>query len=191
MSNLKKYLFGQPIALVGLSGAGKSSVGRKLALKLKYKFFDSDEIIEKKCKLKIATIFEVKGEKTFRKIEKSVINSLLSGKIKRSVIALGGGSIEDRETKKLVLDNSIVIYLCCSVEKIYLRLKNKRDRPLMLSKEGRKMTKAELSKRIKMLLAKRESNYLRADIKVSTSNKSETEAANLIIEKLSRKYAGN
>lgn len=188
---MKKYLFGQPIALVGLSGAGKSSVGRKLALKLKFNFYDSDEIIEKKCKLKIATIFEVKGEKAFREIEKSVINNLFSVKTKKSVIALGGGSIQNRETKKLVLDNSIVIYLSCSVEKIYLRLKNKRDRPLMLSKEGRILTRAELTKKIKMLLAKRESNYLRADIKVSTSNKSETEAANLIIEKLNRKYAGN
>ena len=110
-------------------GVGKSTVGKKLAKKLKLKFIDIDQIIEKKEKSKIKEIFIKKGENYFRKIEKKI--SLDEMKNNNSVIALGGGAFMDSSIRKEAKNSSISFWLDLDLKSLLTRLKNVKKRPLL------------------------------------------------------------
>ena len=112
-----------------MMGVGKSTVGKKLAKKLKLKFIDIDQIIEKKEKRTIKEIFEDKGEGYFRKIEKKI--SLEELKKSNAVIALGGGAFMDSSIRKEAKNLSISFWLDLGLESLLIRLKNVKKRPLL------------------------------------------------------------
>lgn len=121
------------IVLVGLMGVGKSSVGRRLARRLGLPFVDSDEAIEEAAGRKVAEIFESYGEPAFRDVERRVIQRLIGGEPK--VIATGGGAFVDPETRALVLERCIAIWLDADVETLAGRVARRNHRPLLRDRD--------------------------------------------------------
>ena len=117
------------LLLTGMMGVGKSTVGKKLAKKLKLKFIDIDQIVEKKEKSTIKEIFENKGEDYFRKTEKKI--SLEELKKNNSVIALGGGAFMDTSIRKEAKNSSVSFWLELNLKSLFIRLKNVKKRPLI------------------------------------------------------------
>ncbi len=117
------------IYLCGFMGSGKSTIGRLLAEKLNRPFIDTDEEIEKTTNRSVAEIFRGHGEPEFRKFEKELIRKI-SALQTPSVIALGGGSLMDGETLRIVKETGILIYLQCSADVLKQRLKDT-PRPLL------------------------------------------------------------
>jgi shikimate kinase len=121
------------IVLVGLMGAGKSTVGRRLARRLGLPFVDSDEEIERAADHEIKEIFDRFGEASFRDGERRVLRRLLGGEPK--VIATGGGAFMDDETRALILDRCIAIWLEAGVETLAERVARRAHRPLLAGKD--------------------------------------------------------
>lgn len=123
----------RPIVLVGLMGAGKSTVGRRLARRLGLPFIDSDEEIERAADHSIAEIFDRFGEASFRDGERRVIRRLLGGP--PAVLATGGGAFLEPETRALILECCIAIWLDASVETLAERVRRRDTRPLLHGKD--------------------------------------------------------
>ena len=100
------------IFFVGLMGAGKTTVGKLLAKKLKKTFFDTDQEIEKKLGVKVAVIFELEGEEGFRKRETQMIDELTQKK--DIILATGGGAVLSEENRRMLKERGKVIYLNAS-----------------------------------------------------------------------------
>ena len=98
------------IFFVGLMGSGKTTIGKLLALKLKKKFYETDQEIEKKSGVKISIIFELEGEEGFRKRESQMIDELTE---KNIVLATGGGVVINAENCALLKSRGKVIYFAC------------------------------------------------------------------------------
>lgn len=149
------------IYLVGLMGAGKSTVGRQLARRLKLNFYDSDRVIVDKTGVPISTIFDIEGEQGFRERESQVLEEL--SQLEGSVIATGGGSLIRPENRKIIQESGCVIYLRTSAERLYSRIKHDQARPLMRTDNPLQT--------LKDLLAEREPAYLEtADIVIRTGS---------------------
>ena len=134
----------ESISLIGFMGSGKTTAGRRLAHISKFRFFDSDEYIEKKEKERIKDIFEYKGEAYFRRLEK---NSIKNTNFKsKTIFSFGGGIILDRHNRAL-LKKSIGIWLYFPMENIYERIKDKL-RPLINSKNWRVRAQRIFERRI-------------------------------------------
>ena len=123
----------RPIALVGLMGAGKSTVGKRLAKRLGLDFVDSDEEIERAADHSIAEIFERFGEDSFRDGERRVIARLIEGPPK--VIATGGGAFINPQTRALILKRCVAIWLDADVQTLAERVSRRDHRPLLKNKE--------------------------------------------------------
>mgnify|MGYP000609648586 FL=1 len=117
------------IYLVGLMGAGKTTIGRQLARTLKIPFYDSDKAIEERTGVDIPTIFEFEGEEGFRNREQKMLQQLTE--IKGIVMATGGGAVLREENRKLLSENGFVIYLHCDVDKLLERTRRDSQRPLL------------------------------------------------------------
>jgi len=117
------------IVLVGLMGAGKSTIGRHLAKRLKMEFYDSDHTIEERTGVNISTIFEIEGEKGFRIREEQIIAELCQHE--NIVLATGGGSILSAATRNLIQETAHVIYLSTTAEQLFMRIRHDKSRPLM------------------------------------------------------------
>jgi len=114
------------ICIIGMPGSGKSTIGKQLSKKLKYSFFDTDEEIEKKEKIKIKDLFSIKGEDYFRTIETSIFNEIINKK--KIVISTGGGLIIKNLDK---LKISFNIYLYCNLNILTERASRNNLRPLL------------------------------------------------------------
>ena len=121
------------LTLTGMMGVGKTTIGKRLAKKLKYNFIDIDKIIEKKEGRSINSIFKNHGEDYFRKIEKDVTLAQLQKT--NSVISLGGGAFLNNSIRKYTKQYSISFWLDVPLEKLAIRLKRSKKRPL-LNKEN-------------------------------------------------------
>jgi shikimate kinase len=121
------------IVLVGLMGAGKSTVGRRLAKRLGRPFIDSDEEIEKAADRSITEIFSSFGEASFRDGERRVIARLLGGEPK--VIATGGGAFMDGETRSLILERCVAVWLDADIPTLAERVTRRDHRPLLHGKD--------------------------------------------------------
>ena len=110
-------------------GAGKSSVGKVLAKRLGKVFIDSDHEIEKRCGVKIPTIFEMEGEEGFRKRESAVIKELCQMQV--IVLATGGGSVLLPENRQILQSHGHVVYLRANPHELWLRTRHDRGRPLL------------------------------------------------------------
>ena len=117
------------LALVGLPGSGKSTVGRQLARRLNLSFIDSDHAIEERLGCSIREFFEVEGEERFRDIETQVIQKLLQEKY--GVISTGGGSVLRPLNRQELHSKAKVFYLRASPEEVFRRLKHDQNRPLL------------------------------------------------------------
>jgi len=147
-SAVVRALAGRSIVLVGMMGAGKSSIGRRLASRLGIPFIDADAEIESAAGMTIPEIFEKHGEPYFRAGEARVIARLLDNG--PQVLATGGGSLMDPQARALIGQKGISIWLKADVDVLLKRTKRRNDRPLV--------------EKIKDLLPVREPIYAQADI---------------------------
>lgn len=126
--------FDRPLVLIGLMGAGKSTVGKRLAARLHLPFVDADHEIERAAGLSIPEIFERFGEKEFRDGERRVIGRLVDGRPK--VIATGGGAFMQEETRTLILERALAIWLDADIEVLAERvMRREGSRPLLKDRD--------------------------------------------------------
>jgi shikimate kinase len=151
------------IYLVGMMGAGKTSVGKLLARHLGKTFHDSDHVIETRTGVKISVIFELEGEAGFRAREAAVISELTA--LKDIVLATGGGVVLDARNRELLKARGTVVYLRASVNELWNRTRHDRNRPLLRT--------ADPHARLCELHAHRDPLYREvADITVETGSQS-------------------
>ena len=132
------------IILIGPMGAGKSSLGKRLAKRLNRKFYDCDRILEERTGVAITTIFELEGEQGFRHRETKILEKLLQNH--NAVIATGGGAILLQENLELINSSGIVVYFKASVNAQIKRTKHDKKRPL-LQTQDRHATLQNLAKK--------------------------------------------
>lgn len=164
----------RPVVLVGMMGVGKSSLGRKLASQLHRPFFDADDEIESAAQMSIPEIFERYGEDYFRDGERRVIARLLEDKAARSVIATGGGAFINPQTRALILDKAIAVWLDGDIEILLERVSRKDNRPLL--KQG---NPREILTRLK---AEREPAYAQAPIHVQSTGGPHTRTLQAVLK---------
>ncbi|MFW2852345.1 shikimate kinase [Sphingomonas sp. TX0543] len=151
---------GQPIVLVGLMGAGKSTVGRRLAIRLGLPFVDADNEIERAAGMNIAEIFAQYGEQYFRDGERRVIARLMDGAPK--VIATGGGAFVNDETRALILSDALAVWLDAAIEVLVERVRKRSHRPLLVGKDPEVV--------LRELAAARNPLYAQAPVRVPSNN---------------------
>ncbi|WP_096698482.1 shikimate kinase [Polaromonas sp. AER18D-145] len=117
------------VALVGLPGSGKSTIGRQLARRLGRPFIDTDQVIEQRVGLSIREFFEREGEESFRDLEQSVIDELTLGE--PCVLSTGGGSVLRLANRQHLKQRTQAVYLHSAPEEVFRRLKHDRNRPLL------------------------------------------------------------
>ena len=148
------------VFLVGPMGAGKTTVGKRLAAELGLDFVDSDHEIELRTGAKIPWIFDIEGESGFRKREKEVVRSLTAST--GIVLATGGGVVLDAENRARLVSRGLVIYLTAPIERLLERTARDRNRPLLQTEDPRS--------RLEAILRERDPLYREvADIVVDTS----------------------
>ncbi|MEO9189054.1 MAG: 3-dehydroquinate synthase [Acetobacteraceae bacterium] len=155
-------LIGRSIVLVGLMGAGKTSIGRRLAARLGLPFRDADSEIEIAAGCTIPELFARYGERAFRDGERRVIRRLLAGE--PMVIASGGGAFMDPETRKAVRENAISVWLRCSVPVLARRVAGRDHRPLLAGGDPAAI--------LETLMAQRHPVYAEAEIVVDCGDES-------------------
>jgi shikimate kinase len=131
--------------LVGPMGAGKSTIGRRLAKRLRYPFLDSDRALEDQTGADIPLIFELEGEEGFRRREKSILDELTQQH--GIVLATGGGAVLDRENRAHLICRGFVVYLRTSVDEQLRRTAQDKRRPLLQTPDRR--AKLETLKQIR------------------------------------------
>ena len=162
------------IALVGMMGVGKSTVGRKLAESLAAPFVDSDEEIEKAAGLSVQEIFAMHGEPEFRRGERRVIERLLNGP--QIVLATGGGAYMDATTRALLKEKAVTVWLRADLDLIWKRV-NRRDTRPLLKRDNPRQVLADL-------LAQRAPVYAEADLTVDSGEGPANDAVKTICEAL-------
>ena len=151
------------IVLMGFMGAGKTTIGKKLANALKYEFIDTDEWIEKEKGRKISDIFAEDGEAVFRDMETDLLKRL-QGSEEKFVLSIGGGMPVREENRALLRNLGIVIYLKTSKEEIIRRVSGNKNRPLL---QG-----GDLEEKVTNLMNAREQIYIEtAHMEVITDGK--------------------
>ena len=164
------------IILVGMMGAGKTTIGKLLSDKLGYDFIDLDKIIEEKSGVKINTIFEIEGEAGFRDRELQVLSdSIEKDKV---IISTGGGIVTNEKSRShLIKHNALIVYLKANLQTLCNRLKNDNSRPI-LNVENKEQV-------IARIIEEREPFYQDlADIDVDTSHMKSIDVVKFIIKKM-------
>jgi shikimate kinase len=164
----------RPIALVGLMGAGKTTVGRRLAARLDLPFVDADAEIEEASGLSVAEIFERFGEAHFRDGERRVIARLVDGAPK--VIATGGGAFMQGDTRALLLERAIIIWLDADIPTLVERVRRRNTRPLLKDRDPGEVLTA--------LAAVRNPVYAQAHIRVPSKSSPHGDTVDAIIAAL-------
>jgi shikimate kinase len=163
------------VYLTGFMGTGKSVVGKELGRRLRRRFVDLDMLVERAAGSRVAEIFEKKGEKYFRRLERAAL--LQTAKRKGLVVALGGGALIDKRNLGLI-EKGLLIQLTCSRRELVRRLRASRlTRPIL--KGGR------LDDRVRALLRERRGAHGRARVIISTTKRSTAAVAAVIVRRLS------
>ena len=169
-----------PIVLIGMMGAGKSSLGVRLADALDMPFRDADSEIEKAAAMRVAEIFEQHGEQAFRDGERRVIKRLLGeGPM---VLALGGGAFIDDATRALVQEKALSIWLDVPVDELVARVKKKPDKRPLLKGQN-------IAAKLQELMQERGPVYQTARLKVDVSGGTHEDALDRLLAALSAHYA--
>ena len=173
-------LLDRPIVLVGLMGAGKSTVGRRLARRLGIPFVDSDVEIEEASGVTTADLFERYGEHDFRDGERRLVARLVDGAVR--VIATGGGAFVDPRTRQLLNERAITVWLDAPIEVLAERTTRRDNRPL-LKKGDRAQILARLSE-------ERRSSYAEAQIHIRSEGGAHGDVVEAIVAALRERLAG-
>jgi len=167
------------VFLVGLMGAGKTTVGRLLARRLKLRFYDSDREIERRCGVKIPVIFEIEGEAGFRAREEQAIAELTA--LQDIVLATGGGAVLSEENRRHLAGGGTVVYLDARPEDLFQRVRQDRNRPLLAG--------ADPLRRLRELHAERDPLYRSlADLVIETGAQSVPSLARGLLERLEERW---
>ena len=151
------------IFLIGLMGAGKSTIGKQLARSLGKQFRDSDNEIEQKTGVSIDVIFDIEGEQGFRRRETDILKQLVEER--GVVLATGGGAVLATENQRFLRNNGLIIYLRASAEQLASRIRRDRHRPLLRS--------VDKLATIRELMAQRDPVYQElAELVIETDNRS-------------------
>jgi shikimate kinase len=164
------------VALVGLMGAGKSAIGKRLALKLGLPFVDADDEIERAAGCSISEFFERFGETEFRNGERRVISRLLAGPA--HVLSTGGGAYMDPETRALMRAHAITVWLRADLEVLYDRVKKRTHRPLLRQGDPREI--------LARLISQRYPVYAEADVVVESTAQPAEVTTDQVLEALRR-----
>jgi shikimate kinase len=165
--------------LVGMMGAGKSTIGRLLARRLKLRFLDCDHEIERRCGVKIPLIFEIEGEAGFRARETQVLGELTA--LRGVVLATGGGAVLSAENRQRLAEHGTVIYLRARPEDLYNRVRHDANRPLLATPDP--------LRRLRELHAERDALYAAiADLVIDTGRQSVQALARELITKLGERW---
>ena len=167
-------LRGRTIALVGLMGVGKSTIGRRLAAALDLPFRDADQEIEKAAGCSISQIFAERGEEEFRAGERRVISRLLDEG--PHVLATGGGAFMNAQTRALVKEKAVSVWLKADLDVLVRRVSRKDTRPLLAGRDPRKV--------LKQLMSERYPVYAEADIVIETDDGPAASAVEAILAAL-------
>lgn len=128
------------VFLVGMPGSGKSTIGKRLASKLGYRFIDADRELEARCGVPIPTIFDLEGEEGFRRREAALIEDI--SHVEGIVLATGGGAILREENRRVLHERGFVIYLETPIAELMHRLRNDTQRPLLAGGDPRRKLEA-------------------------------------------------
>ncbi|MBD2609149.1 shikimate kinase [Scytonema hofmannii FACHB-248] len=165
-------LKGVNLYLIGMMGAGKTTVGRELAKQLRYGFLDADNVIEETTKQSINQLFALEGEAGFRQIESDVLAQICS--FTKLVISTGGGVILQQKNWSY-LRHGLIVWLDVPVELLCTRLALDTTRPLLQD--------VDLKQKLRSLLEQRQSLYNQADLRISVSDEeTPTKTATRVLE---------
>ncbi len=165
--------------LVGMMGAGKTTVGRLVARRLKRTFYDSDHEVERRCGVGIPVIFDIEGEHGFRVRESQVIAELSA--LDGIVLSTGGGVVLDPANRRVLAARGTVVYLHGRPEDLFERIRQDRSRPLLAT--------ADPLKRLDELYAQRDALYREvADLVVDTSRQSVQALARRLLARLEERW---
>jgi shikimate kinase len=171
VQDIRDRLGSRPIVLIGLMGAGKSSIGRRLADKLELPFVDADQEIERAAGKSIPEIFADHGETYFREGERRVIARLMENGAQ--VLATGGGAYMNAETRAMIAERGIAIWLKAGIDLLMKRVAKRGDRPLL--KNGDPDTV------MRRLMTERYPVYAEADITIESKDVQHAEMVNAVI----------
>ncbi len=164
----------KPIVLIGLMGAGKSTVGRKLAKAMELPFIDSDQAIEEAAGCSISDIFAIHGESMFRDLEQRVITRLVTGE--PMVLATGGGAWMQEALRAVMHEHACTVWLKAELDVLLDRVSKRNHRPLLETGDKREI----LSK----LMADRYPVYASADITIDSNHGSQETVVKRIMSAL-------
>ncbi|WP_224703790.1 shikimate kinase [Devosia aquimaris] len=164
----------RPLVLVGMMGAGKTTVGRRLAARLNRKFLDSDEEIEKAAQMTIPEIFEQRGEPEFRAGETRVIARVL--KQPGVVLATGGGAFVNLETRALIKAEGVSVWLKAEIDILFERVSRRSNRPLLKTANPRET--------LRKLIEDRYPIYAEADVTVVSRDVPQEAVATDVVDAL-------
>jgi shikimate kinase len=168
------------VVLIGMMGAGKSTIGRRLAARLQLPFADADTEIETAHRMPIPDIFETYGEPYFRDGEARVIARLLDGG--SGIIATGGGAVMRDETRERIRRQAVSIWLKADADVIMRRVKRRADRPLLKT--------ADPAATVSRLIGEREPLYQQADLTIASRDVPHDRIVDECIEALHRWLTG-
>lgn len=169
------------IVLIGMMGAGKSSIGRRLATRLSLPFIDADAEIEAAAGCSIAEIFERHGEDEFRAGERRVVARLLAGP--PHVLATGGGAFMNEQTREIIGDRGISIWLRADLDVLLQRVSRRNDRPMLQAADQRA--------RLVELMELRDPWYAHADLVVESTEGPLEQTADRVYEVLEQYLSAN
>lgn len=173
---VRQRLGNRPIVLVGLMGAGKTSVGRRLAEKLSIPFIDADHEIEAAAGKSIKEIFADHGEPYFREGERRVIQRLIGNGAQ--VLATGGGAFMNEETRQRIAEHGISVWLRASLNVLMKRVAKRQDRPLLQADDPQAV--------MRKLIDARYPVYAQADVKVESRDVQHGQMVNDVIRALAQ-----
>lgn len=170
---------GGNIYLVGMMGAGKTTVGRLLARRLKRRFIDADQEIERRCGVRIPVIFDIEGEAGFRSREAQMVAELTA--LDEVVLATGGGAVLAPENRHLLASRGTVVYLRAQPADLYERVRQDKNRPLLATGDPRA--------RLEELYTKRDPLYREvADLVVETGRQDVQALVRELLAKLEERW---
>ena len=164
------------LILIGMMGSGKSTIGSLISKKLNIKFIDIDNVLENDSKMKIAEIFEKRGEKFFRNLEEEI--TLKSLNSINNVISLGGGGFINEKIRREVLKNNFSFWLNCDTQTLLNRIKKNQKRPIAFNLSDGELTE---------LITERTKIYSKAQFKINCHKLKKTE----IVKKILKIYENN
>lgn len=177
---LQQLIGDRPIVLIGMMGAGKTTVGRRLAARLGRHFVDSDEEVEKAAGMSIEDIFAARGEADFRAGEVKVIARLL--KEAGIVLGTGGGAFMNPETRGLIRQSAVSVWIKADFELLFQRVSRRSNRPLLKTANPRET--------LQKLIDARYPTYAEADITITSRDVPQDQVASEVIDAIVAHFGG-